>query len=148
MFTNMPSPSMNLFDIFLDDLSPPRGTAEIANGANDSFPVVGSQPDFTQQDDQITTRTASRQKARKTDDNPPYRAPAWLSQYLVEEGERCISHNIPPPEETFAEHINRQGAASSRGKTCQHFHTGPCLDSQSIRDCYFARTSHLLSGQR
>ena len=118
---SMPPCPKNVFDLFLDDPSLPLGEEMV----NDLSHVVGSQPDFMDQDNMVITRTAGQKKARKSDDGSPYRAMPWLARYMAEERERCILHNVAPPEQTFfAEYIEKelQGLGAKHAKTSTLIH--------------------------
>ncbi|KAL3475684.1 hypothetical protein BJX99DRAFT_154460 [Aspergillus californicus] len=137
IFTDMPCISTDFFDNFLENSPPARGT-EIAWDCTNTANRSRSRPDVTELDSQTVGRAAKRRrpapgrKAPGVGENIPNRAFTWLSHYLSEERERCISHNIAPPEETFfTKHIEEE----LRGLGTKHANTS-MLVQVSIASSY------------
>ncbi|KAL4995746.1 hypothetical protein BDV10DRAFT_196464 [Aspergillus recurvatus] len=83
---------------------------------NDTFHGFSSLPQNRERDDQSTANAIKRPRLGSTggtterpDDNVAIRVTISLSEYLSEERERCMSHNIAPPDGTFfSEHIKKE----------------------------------------
>lgn len=108
LFPDMPENSMNLLNdqFFYTGPDPEQGTRS-------DLVVTG---DATQH-----TAVSSQQSVQRADNVVEFRPPTWLRQYLEEERERCISHNIQPPEETFftkAIQTDLQGIGNKYYNTC------------------------------
>ncbi|OJI98825.1 hypothetical protein ASPVEDRAFT_148005 [Aspergillus versicolor CBS 583.65] len=145
MSMSMPPCPTNVFDFLLDDPSLSLGE-EIINGPNGLSLVAGSQPDLMDRDNSIISRTAGRKKARISADSSPYQAMPWLGRYMAEERQRCILHNVPPPEQTFfPEYIEKElrglGAKHAKTATLVHIMIASPYAIASLRELVISHQS-------
>ncbi|GMF97246.1 unnamed protein product [Aspergillus oryzae] len=104
--------------------------------------------DMTEMNSETAIGTIKRRKlvsggrgACSNDGSASYRTTTWLGQYLVEEQERCISHNIAPPAETFlTKHIIEELRALGK-----HFNTSILVHVLIASSTAFATLRELAS---
>jgi hypothetical protein len=131
-FADMPEDSINLLDDRLDYTAP-----DPERGTGADLIVTGNvEPNL------IISGQRSTQRAN---DDVGFRAATLLSQYLEEERERCISHSIQPPEETF---FTKTIEKDLRGIGKKYSNTCILVQVLIASPCAFATLRELASSYR
>ncbi|KAI9367231.1 hypothetical protein BJX61DRAFT_529501 [Aspergillus egyptiacus] len=106
-FTDMQYSPMEWFDNFFDHTQAPPGM-DTAPNSTGTLPGFTPRPEFPEQEEELAASATKRprvalreEKTQSAGDNAPIRVTAWLDEYLAEERQKCIAHNIAPPDKTF-----------------------------------------------